>query len=83
MPTSNTEPEIIQLDYVKNGQALILVHWDIEPFEREEQTGYTYQECRMWWVLPKSYSTRAGVKSYLTSVQSEILNWAQGSKVTL
>ena len=87
MVTSTIEPETIQLDYVKNGQAYILVHWDAEEIEKETDTGtetlWQYEECCMWWVLPKYYATRAGVQKYLTSAQAEILEWAQGSTVNL
>ena len=88
MPTSNTEPKTINLDFVRNGIAYILVHWDIESIEQETDLNpstilYKYQECKLKWTLPKSYSTKSGVISYLNSVENEILEWAKGSKVTL
>ena len=88
MVTSTIEPEVIQLDYVKNGQAYILVHWDIEQIEKETEAGtetlWQYEEKVIKkWVLPQYYETREEVEAYLASIQDEILDYAKGVEVNL
>ena len=83
MVESTIEPKTIELQYVKNGVAELLVHWDIEPFEREGQPLFYYEECRMKWTLPYYMTTISEVGTYLTENENEILGWAKGSKVSL
>ena len=89
MVESTIEPKALEIEKIKGGKVELLAHWDITQIERTDemsgktQTMYLYEECRMEWILPKAYSTKAGVMSYLNSVESEILDWAKGSKVTL
>lgn len=83
MVESTIEPKSIEIDTIKRGKVNILVHWNIEQIEREGQMLYKYEECRMDWILPKAYTTKAGITSYLNSIGDEILDWAKGSKVTL
>ena len=89
MVQSTIKPKTIEIDRIKNGIVTLLAHWDIKEKERtDEMSGktqkiYQYEECRMQWVLPKAYSTKAGITSYLASVEDEILDWAKGSKVTM
>ena len=83
MVESTIKPKTIEINTVKNGKVNLLAHWDITETEREGQKLYQYQEQRLNWVLPKSYTTKAGITSYLNSIEDEILDWAKGSKVTL
>jgi len=87
MTESTDKPDVIQLDYVRNGKAQILVHWNAEEIEKETDEGtethWQYDECRMQWVIPKHYDTREEVSKYLAVNQDEILDWAKGSKVTV
>ena len=83
MSESTIEPKTIEIDRVRNGVAEILVHWDAEGIEREGQALWSYQECRMEWVLPRAMVDMDEVVEYLSSVESEILDWAKGSKVSL
>ena len=88
MVTSTIEPEVIQLDYVKNGQAYILIHWDIEQIEKETEMGtetlWQYEEGIIKdWALPESYASFEEVETYLNSISDELLGWAKGSKVKL
>ena len=82
MPNSNTEPETIFLDYVKDGQARLLVRWNIQQVTTEERTSYNYSERVIWWVLPKPYVTIDEVKAYLVTVEAEILDWAQAAALS-
>ena len=87
MTESTDKPDVIQLDYVRNGKAQILVHWNAEEKEKETDEGteiyWQYDECRMDWVLPDAYDTIADVQTYLDSISEELLDWAKGSKVNL
>jgi hypothetical protein len=85
---STVKPKTIQLDYVKNGQAYILVHWDIEQIEKEgefiTETLWQYEEeVIKKWVLPQHYDTLGEVEVYLSSIESEILEYAKGARVNL
>lgn len=87
MVNSNTEPSVIEIDRIRNGQATILVRRNIQESQREEEGGtittYDYDECRMAWILPQAYESRAEVETYLATIQDEILDWAKGSKINL
>ena len=93
MPESTIEPQTIKLGSIKNGKANILVRWDVHEGDRTDemsgktQTIYTYQECafrgRNGWALPYAMTSREEVEAYLTSIEGEILDWAQGAKVSL
>ena len=90
MTESTDKPDVIQLDYVKDGKANILIHWDILETQRIDEisekstTIWTYSECRIKeWVLPQAYDTIADVQTYLDSISEELLDWAKGSKVNL
>lgn len=89
MPESTIEPLTIEIDRIKNGIANILAHWDVQQIERTDemcgktQTIYTYEEQRLDWVLPRPMQTREEVEAYLAENEAEILDWAQGAKVSL
>lgn len=89
MVESTVEPDTLEIQRVVNGKVELLVHWNIQKTKREDemtdesQALYQYEECRLKWILPKSYSTKSGVMSYLKSIESEIIDWAKGSKVSL
>lgn len=88
MVNSNTEPSIIEIDKIRNGKARILVRWNIQESQREEESGelittYYYDECRMDWVLPQAYESRTEIEAYLATIQDEILDWAKGSTINL
>jgi hypothetical protein len=88
MPNANTEPEVIFLDYVRNGQARLLVRWNITEVTTDDlmtgkpNTSWNYSERAIWWTLPKPYATLEGVLAYLESVQGEILEWAMATDTT-
>ena len=79
MPNANTEPEVIFLDYVRDGQARLLVRWNITEVKTEERTSYNYSERVIWWTLPKPYATLEDVLAYLDSTKAEILDWAMAT----
>lgn len=92
---STIEPETLGIDVVKNGSVRLLCRWDIHTVEvTDEEAGthdeYEYQEEVIWWALPSpSYLTRQGSRqtlsaeglAYLTSSQTEIMDWAQAAGV--
>jgi len=82
MPNANTEPEVIFLDYVRDGQARLLVRWNITEVKTEERTSYNYSERVIWWTLPKPYATLADVIAYLDGIKTEILDWAKATDLT-
>ena len=85
MTNSDTKPEVMFLDYVKDGQCRLLVHWDIKEVTKEDlQTGksrisWNYSERIIWWILPQKYDTLEEILMYLDVNQSEILNWAMAT----
>ena len=90
MVQSNTQPQNIQVDWgkLKHGKVDILVHWNVEevthPTE-ESITYYTYDECRMGWILPSPFSTREQIQAYFDANYDQgenILEWAQASKIS-
>ena len=90
MVQSNTQPQNIQVDWgkLKHGKVDILVHWNVEevthPTE-ESITYYTYDECRMKWILPSPFSTREQIQAYFDANYDQgenILEWAQASKIS-
>ena len=82
MTNSDTEPEVMFLDYVKDGKCRLLVHWNIKQVEKEDpmtgqlRTSWEYSERVIWWILPQKYDTLEGIRAYLVTVQDEIVNWA-------
>lgn len=91
MVNSNIEPEFIGIDKVKNGIVTIRVRWDISSEQKPDDQGnlftsWTYEECRLEWVLPQVYETLSDVKAYLDenySAGEKILDWAQASKISI
>ena len=88
MVNSDTKPEILFLDYVKNGQCRLLVHWGIKEVMKEEQmtgkthVGWDYSERVIWWTLPQKYDSVGEILKYLDDNQEEILNWAMATDNT-
>lgn len=87
MTNSDTKPEILFLDYVKDGRCRLLVHWDIKESTKEDpmntketRTSWDYSERVIWWTLPQRYDTVAEVLAYLDGIQAEILNWAEATE---
>lgn len=87
MTNSNTEPETIFLDYVKDGKCRLLVRWNITKVEKEDpQTGklrisWDYSERAIWWTLPQKFNAFKEVLKYLDTNQEEILNWAMATEL--
>ena len=92
MVQSDTNPQNIQVDWgkLKSGKVDILVHWNIEevtttdPMTNESITYYTYDECRMNWILPNPMTSKADIQTYFDnnySAGENILDWAKASKV--
>ena len=85
MTNSDTEPEVMFLDYVKDGQCRLLVHWDIkevtkeDPMTGQSHTSWEYSERVIWWILPQKYETLEEIRAYLVTVQDEIVNWAMAT----
>jgi hypothetical protein len=85
MTNSDTEPEVLFLDYVKDGQCRLLVRWSITKAEREDpMTGkahisWNYSERVIWWILPQKYDTLEEILAYLDTTEKEILNWAEAT----
>ncbi len=90
---STTEPDIIRVDRIRNGQARLLVRWNIEQVEIENENGtYTHwkymEQVISPWILPdpahiqriggKQVITDAG-KLYLAEIKDEILAFAQAA----
>ena len=85
MTNSDTKPEVMFLDYVKDGQCRLLVHWDIkevtkeDPITGETRTSWDYSERVIWWILPQKYETLDEILKYLDEIGTEILNWAMAT----
>lgn len=88
MTNANTEPEVISLDYVKDGQCRLLVRWNIKQVETDDpmtgksRTSWDYSERVIWWTLPQKYSTLEEILAYLDANEPEILNWAEATDNT-
>ena len=93
MVQSSELPQNIQVDWgkLRSGKVDILVHWNIEevtitdPMTEEPITYYTYDECRMNWILPSLMTTRAEIQSYFDNnydADECILDWAKASKIS-
>jgi len=95
MVRSQTEPDALGLDVVKNGSVRVLCRWDIRQVEVEDEmagthTEYEYAEKVIWWALSspecltrqgsRQVLTDAG-RAYLASAESEILGWAMAAGV--
>ena len=84
---SNVEPAVISIDRIENGIARLLVRWDIQQVSvADPMTGTTRQEWQyseriIRWTLPQKYDSTEAVISYLTGIQSEILDWAKATEV--
>jgi len=92
MVQSNTQPQNIQVDWgkLKHGKVDILVHWNVEevehtdPMTEESITYYTYDECRMKWVLPSPMTSKVDIQTYFDNNYDQgekILDWAKASKI--
>lgn len=85
--TSDTKPETIEIDVVREGRARLLVHWDIQEIERTDdgtpRTVYEYSECVIWWTLPKKFANLAAIRTYLDGVGPEIIDWAQAAEIDM
>ena len=72
---------------LKHGKIDILVHWNVTTSQDEnDNTMYTYYECRMRWILPSPFSTREQIQSYFDTNYDQcenILNWAKAVKVVI
>ena len=86
---STIEPETIQIDTIEHGIARLLVHWNIRQVEipdlmidGETRNEWQYSERVLLWTLPKKYTSLAEVREYLTSIQSEILDWAEATEMS-
>jgi hypothetical protein len=89
MTNSDTKPEVLFLDYVKDGQCRLLVHWNIKESTKEDpmnpkktRTSWDYSERVIWWTLPQRYDTLEEILTYLDANQEEILNWAEATDNT-
>jgi len=73
------------LDYVKDGQCRLLVHWDIkevtkeDPMTGQSHTSWEYSERVIWWILPEKYITLEDIIKYLIQNETEIVNWAMAT----
>lgn len=91
MVNSNIEPQTIGIDKVQNGIATIRVRWDISSEQKQDDMGnsypsWTYEECRLEWVLPQVYESLSDVQTYLDanySTGEKIVDWAKASKITI
>lgn len=93
MVESTIKPDTITLDRVIGGKAEILVNWNVTETERTDEmsgkttTFYVYDQCAFRgnnaWVLPQAYNTISEVEEYLSENETEILDWAKGSKISL
>lgn len=92
MPESTIYPQTIELDTIKNGQARLLCHWDMETILRDESTVYKYEEAVIKWALPDTYmngaqttviSTRDDVEAYIQANAAEIMSFAKATKLTM
>jgi hypothetical protein len=86
MVNSDTEPQTLQLDIIRRGVARVLVRWDIQQVERvdpikeEVHTSWVYEEKAIPWILPEAYETTQDVVTYLNSIESEIIGYAQAAR---
>ena len=92
---SATEPDAIGVDRIRNGQARLLVRWDIKQVEIEDENGthsrWEYMEQVVTpWVMPDpEHIQRVGGKQmltdaghlYLAEIEDEILAFAQAAGV--
>lgn len=92
MPESTIYPAEIEIDTIKNGQARLLCHWNIEGVMREESLVYQYEETVIKWSLPATYSsgeqtltisTREDVEAYVQANATEIMSFAKATKLTM
>ena len=86
MTNADTEPEVLFLDYVKDGQCRLLVRWNIKEVEKEDlttgrtHTSWDYSERAIWWVLPRKYNALDEILGYLDTVTEEIVNFATATE---
>jgi len=86
MTNSDTEPEVLFLDYVKDGQCRLLVRWNITEVTKEDLTigksrvSWDYYERVIWWILPQKYDTLEAILKYLDETKKEIVNWAMATE---
>lgn len=88
MVQSTIKPEIIEIDKIENGKVNLLIHWDITQIEYEmegleNELIWDYEECKLKWILPKSYNSIDDIRNYLNGIKDEIIDWSKGSKITL
>lgn len=81
----HTRPRNVEIDKIKNGIATILVCWDIveksRTFDDIEETYWEYDECRMKWTLPTSYTSISDIQQYFDGIYDELVNWAKGCNI--
>lgn len=85
---SDTEPQPIEIDVVREGRARLLVHWDVQPVTITDEAGkprtaYEYAERVIWWTLPRPFADVAEIRAYLNETALEILDWAQAAELTI
>jgi hypothetical protein len=85
MVNSGTEPEVIFIDRVENGQCRLLVRWNIiesikeDPMDGETRTSYDYSERVIWWSLSHAdvgTGTLKEIRAYIVANEKAIVPWA-------
>ena len=65
------------------------MHWNIQQvtvtgqMTEESHQEWQYSEKIIKWILPQKYDNINAVKKYLTSIQTEILNWAEATELNI
>jgi hypothetical protein len=86
MVNSNVEPRHIEVDYIKNGIARLLVHWDItksdvvDSISGTSREQWDYEEQVVTWTLPLLDINNKELEIYLDKNSIEILSYAQAAK---
>ena len=87
MPSSHINPQLIEVDFatLKRGKIDILIHWNItESLDENDNTIYSYDECRLNWILPAPMTSKVEIQAYFDANYDQgdnILGWAMASKI--
>ena len=88
MVESTIEPTTIHISAVKNGLATLRCRWNISFVEIAmpiPRSVWQYEEAIIKWALPITYDgyeiSESTLPTYLNSIESEIINYAKGTKL--
>jgi len=76
----------VNIASLSSGKIDIYVRWNIVEsthimLNKQSTPCYKYNEVKIRWTLPKYYETIDDLSTYITSIESELLDWAKATTI--